>query len=149
MPMPIDYEQLVIINELSEIIRLHNTCIERMRTYRKSYPFLVPPNVATMIEENLKENVQMLYNELNNVYKPRSEQRRYTCKRCHGVFAVSLPSGVCDECRSKVETQPVYGPRATASILRKQEENATRSDDEQPLAEPGQPEPDGPGIENA
>lgn len=122
--MNLDYEKLLILNELSEIIQWHNQCLDRMTAYRESYPFLMPPNVAAMIEGNLKENVQMLYRELNNLHKPRSEQRRHVCRRCHGVFAVALPSGVCDECRSKVETQPEYGPRATASFLRPKTEPA-------------------------
>ena len=99
--MALDYEQLLITNELSEIIRWHNQCLDRLRNYRDSYPYLMAPNVARMMEENLKENVQMLYRELNNLHKPKTEQRRHVCRQCNGVFAVSLPGGVCDECKAR------------------------------------------------
>jgi hypothetical protein len=97
----LDYEQLLITNELSEIIRWHNQCLDRLRSYRESYPYLIAPNVGKMMEENLKENVQMLYRELNNLHKPKAEQRRHVCRQCHMVFALPLRGGICDECHSK------------------------------------------------
>ena len=111
--LALDYEQLLITNEMSEIIRWHNQCLDRLRSYRETYPYLMAPNVARMMEENLKENVQMLYRELNNLHKPKQEQRRHVCRECHSVFAVSLPGGICDECRARQRPQePVqYQPR--------------------------------------
>jgi hypothetical protein len=100
----LDYEQLLLTNELSEIIRWHNQCLDRLRNYRESYPYLLAPNLGKMMEENLKENVQVLYRELNNLHKPREEQRRHVCRECHAVFAVALPGGLCDECRGRVAT---------------------------------------------
>ena len=100
--MALDYEQLLITNELSEIIRGHNQCLERLRHYRENYPYLIAPNVGKMMEENLKENVQMLYRELNNLHKPKTEQRRHVCRECHSVFAVALRGGLCDQCRSRM-----------------------------------------------
>lgn len=97
----LSYEQLLITNELSEIIRWHNQCLDRLHSYRESYPYLLAPNLAKMMEENLKENVQMLYRELNNLHKPKTEQRRHVCRQCHSVFAMALPGGICDQCRSK------------------------------------------------
>lgn len=99
--MGLDYEQLLITNEFGEIIRWHNQCLERLKAFRTSYPYLMAPNVAKMMEENVKENVQMLYREFNNLHKPKTEQRRHVCRECHSVFAVSLPGGICDECRSR------------------------------------------------
>lgn len=113
--MALDYEQLLITNELSEIIRLHNQCLDRMRSYRENYPYLIAPNVGKMMEENLKENVQMLYRELNNLHKPKTEQRRHICRECHSVFAVSLRGGLCDECRSR---QPHLTPAPEAYARR-------------------------------
>ncbi|MGB9691082.1 MAG: hypothetical protein ACPL7D_02830 [Candidatus Sumerlaeaceae bacterium] len=110
--MGLDYEQLLIFNELSEIIRWQNQCIERMQSFREKYPYLIPPNVARMVEENLKENVQILYRELNHLHKPKKEKRRHVCQRCHGVFFVALPGGLCDECRAKeaaLANKPKYG----------------------------------------
>lgn len=100
--MSFDPEKLLIFNELSEIIRWHNQCIDRLGTYKKNHPYLIAPNLHKMMEENLKENVQMLYKELNNLNKPKTEQRRHVCRECHSVFAAALPGGICDECRSKV-----------------------------------------------
>ena len=109
--MGLDYEKLLIFNELSEIIRWQNQCIERIKSFRERYPYLIPPNVAYMVEENLKENVQVLYRELNHLHKPKEEKRRHVCRECHSVFFVSLPGGLCDECRAKLAAshQPQYG----------------------------------------
>lgn len=94
-------KQLDITSELCEIVRLHNEMIARMQTYRKDYPWLMPPNVCAMIEDNLKENSQMLYKEMNNLHKPKGEQKRYTCPQCSHVFAAPLRGGLCDECRGR------------------------------------------------
>lgn len=107
-----DYEQLLVTNELSDIIRSHNQALAGLRNYRESHPYLIAPNLALMMEDNLKENVQMLYKELNNLHKPKTEQRRHVCRTCHGVFAAALPGGICDECRSKTASRPGY-PAAT------------------------------------
>ncbi len=109
--MGMDYEQLLIFNELSEIIRWQNQSLERMKTFREKYPYLIPPNVARMVEENLKENVQILYRELNHLHKPKEQKQRYVCRECHGVFFVRLPAGLCDECRAKLAapSRPRYG----------------------------------------
>lgn len=110
--MALDLDQLFIFNELSEIIRWQNQCIERMKSFREKYPYLIPPNVAKMVEENLKENVQILYRELNELHKPPEAKRRHVCRGCHQVFFVKLPGGLCDECRSKqaaLTNRPRYG----------------------------------------
>jgi hypothetical protein len=99
--MSFDYEKLLVFNELSEIIRWHNQCIDRLQSYRTNHPYLLAPNLGRMMEDNLKENVQMLYRELNNLNKPKAEQRRHVCRECFGVFASALPGGICDECRSR------------------------------------------------
>ena len=109
MTMTVDYEQLLVTNEFSEVIRLQNQSLERLKAFRAKYPYLIPPNVACMVEENLKENMQMLFKEMNNLHKPKQQQKRYVCMECHGSFAVRLPGGLCDECRSRTTaTQPDY-----------------------------------------
>jgi hypothetical protein len=126
--LALDYEQLLITNELSEIIRWHNQCLDRLRSYRETYPYLLAPNVAYMLEDNLKENVQMLYRELNNLHKPKTEQRRHVCSQCHGVFAASLPGGICDECRGRgVRPQP---PPARAAEAVEDSDGPTPDHDE-------------------
>lgn len=121
--MTFDYEQLLITNELSEIIRWHNQTLERLRAYRQNYPYLIPPNVGLMMEENLKENVQMLYRELNNLHKPKAEQRRHVCRECNQVFALTLRGGICDECRSRLAHQaPDYAAATQAAAARTDED---------------------------
>ena len=109
--MSISYEQLLITNELSEVIRCHNECLNRIKAYADSYPYLIAPNIARLISENLKDNLQVLYKELNNLHKPKTEQRRHVCAQCHKVFASSLRGGVCDECRSRGSTENAYATR--------------------------------------
>lgn len=107
-----NFEQLLVANELGEVIRLHNQAIERLSAFREQHPSLIAPNLARMAEENLKENVSVLYRELNNLHKPKAEQRRHVCRDCHNVFVVALPGGICDECRSKVNAPGgAYGGR--------------------------------------
>jgi hypothetical protein len=141
--MALDYEQLLITNELSEIIRWHNQCLDRLRAYRENYPYLIAPNVGKMMEENLKENVQMLYRELNNLHKPKTEQRRHICRECHSVFAVSLRGGLCDECRSRLPhmtpAPEAYARRAASSSG---EEVAAASVAESESAEPSDSDPE-------
>jgi hypothetical protein len=142
--MALDYEQLLIFNELSEIIRWQNQCIERMKAFREKYPYLIPPNVAKLVEENLKENVQCLYRELNHLHKPASEKKRHVCRSCHGVFFVSLPGGLCDECRSKVAAtpQPQYGRVAPPRVATPAAEQSEAAEEQQlpeaPLAPPSE-----------
>jgi hypothetical protein len=96
--------------ELGEVIRLQNEALEKLRAFRETRPYAIAPNLFRMVEENLKENVQMLYKELNQVNKPATEQRRHVCTQCHHVFATALPGGICDQCRSKPAGQPAaYG----------------------------------------
>lgn len=96
--------------ELGEVIRLQNEALEKLRAFRDARPYAIAPNLFRMVEENLKENVQMLYKELNQVHKPATERKRHVCRQCHHVFATSLPGGLCDECRSKPAGQPAaYG----------------------------------------
>jgi hypothetical protein len=108
-----DLDKLQAAAELGEVIRLQNQALEQLASFRKLRPNLIIPNLAKMVEENLKENVQILYKELNNLHKPQAEQRRHICRICNMAFAVALPGGICDECRSKqaVTPRPAYGAK--------------------------------------
>jgi hypothetical protein len=142
--MGLSYEQLLISNELSEIIRHHNQCLDRLRAYRDSYPFLIAPNVAAMLEENLKENVQLLYREFNNLHKPKAEQVRHVCQVCNSVFAARLPGGVCDECRSRVGApQPQFGarPRVAVEIPQPERDQTPETAAEEPVEQESAPDP--------
>jgi hypothetical protein len=96
-----DREVLTNAADLGEIIRCHNEAVERLRAFRASRPYLVAPNLIGMLEGNLKDNVEVLYRELNNLTKPKSATRQYVCNQCHSVFLQRLPGGICDECRSR------------------------------------------------
>jgi hypothetical protein len=110
--MALTPQQLDLTSELCEIVRLHNVMLKRLEDYRSEHPYLLPPNVGRMMEDNLKENIQMLYKEMNNLHKPKGEQRRFVCRECHHVFASPLRGGLCDECRSRA-----YGTRPDFEAL--------------------------------
>ncbi len=142
--MGLNMEHVLVAREISEIIRLHNQCVDRLKAYRETYPYLIAPNVAHMLEGNLKENVQMLLREMNNLHKPRQQQRRHACAICHNVFTARLPGGVCDECRSKVGVPDPFGrtdddrePEAPSDTAEPQPE-----DPENLLEEEAAPQPD-------
>ncbi len=103
-------EPFKIQTELSEVLRLHNQTLERLRAFQHERPYVVAPNIMKMVEENLKENVTILYKQWNEVHKPPTERVRHVCTQCSFVFASALPGGICDECRSKPGGQPsTYG----------------------------------------
>jgi len=101
-----DLEKLQAVAELGEVIRLQNEALERLAAFRKERPYLMMPNLAKMVEENIKENVTVLYKELNNLHKPAAQQTRYICRECQMAFVVSLPGGICDECRARLGSKP-------------------------------------------
>ena len=98
-----DYEKRLLGNEFSEIIKMLNQALERLQRFREEYPYLIAPNVFETIEENLKENSHIMLRELQNMMRAEGPyyQKKYVCKNCHQVFLMSLPDGLCDECRSK------------------------------------------------
>jgi hypothetical protein len=104
--MNVNSDALKIVAELGEVIRLQNEALERLRAFRLEMPYILAPNIAKMVEENLKENIHVLYKELNQAHKPPSERRRNACRQCHMVYASPLPGGVCDECRNQTRSQP-------------------------------------------
>ena len=104
--MNVNSDALKIVAELGEAIRLQNEALERLRAFRQEMPYILAPNIANMVEENLKENIHVLYKELNQAHKPPSERRRNACRQCHMVYVSPLPGGICDECRNQTRSQP-------------------------------------------
>jgi len=102
-----DYETMLRVNELAEIIKLHRHAADRLKRFRTSYPYLMAPNIFEMIEGNLRENVAVLTKEVAQLQigtqSSAGDPSRYICKRCHAKFAIALPGGLCDECRAKGE----------------------------------------------
>lgn len=100
-----DYEIMLRVNELAEILKLHHHAVDRLKRFREAYPYLIAPNMLEMLEANLKDNVAVLTKEMGQLQTgkraPAGDPSRYICKRCHAKFAATLPGGLCDECRSK------------------------------------------------
>ena len=100
-----DYEMMLRINELAEIIKLHQQAAHGLSRFRSSYPYLVAPNILEMLEENLRDNIAVLTKEMGQLQSgketPTGDPSRYVCKRCHQKFTVVLPGGLCDQCRAK------------------------------------------------
>lgn len=109
--MSFNMQQMALVRDLGEVIRLHNEAVAKLQGFVKSNPGLVAPNLARMVEENLKENVSVLYRELNNLNKPPEARKRFVCRDCSNVFVVALPGGICDECRSKI-----YAPQRVVGV---------------------------------
>lgn len=104
--MSFDLDKLQAVAELGDVIRHHNEALDRLTAFRKARPYMVMPNLMKVVEENLKENLQVLYKEFNNLHKPAEQQTRYICNDCKMAFLVKLPGGICDECRVKRATKP-------------------------------------------
>ncbi len=104
-------EQIMMITEVGEIIRHQTLANEMLGEFRKQFPFAIPPNIFDMVNANLRDNIQVLYREMNVLHKPNNEKRRWACSKCNRVFAMPLPGGLCDECRTAKITagnQPDY-----------------------------------------
>lgn len=121
--MDLTPEQIEMITELGEIIRHQTFAQERLAEFRRRFPFALPPNLLSMIEDNLKENIQVCYREMNVIHKPADEKRRWFCTKCKTVFAMPVPGGLCDAC--KMEQRRSSGPDYTqlnAALRRRNEE---------------------------
>ena len=98
-----EYKNLFMMNEFSEIIKYHNNTLDRIKRFREEYPYLIAPNVYDMLQHNLKENVTILFREMSGIQNPgkKKYEKKYVCRICHKVHMIKLPGGICDECRSK------------------------------------------------
>jgi len=107
-----EYEELFILNEFSEIIKTHNSALDRIKRFQEAYPYLIAPNIFDMLQHNLKENTTMLFREMSGLknQKEKKYDKKCVCKICKKVYMLSLPGGVCDECRGR------YGDRVNEMI---------------------------------
>ncbi len=105
-----DPEAVKMANEFSDILFHVNRALILLGSFREKYPYLIAPNVFAVWEDNLKESAQTMLREFQHMKDPRSKQydRKYVCKVCKSVFFVSLPDGICDECRGKISSQAPY-----------------------------------------
>jgi hypothetical protein len=105
-----DPEAVKTANEFSDILFHVNRALILLGSFREKYPYLIAPNVFAVWEDNLKESAQTMLREFQHMKDPRSKQydRKYVCKVCKSVFFVSLPDGICDECRGKISSQAPY-----------------------------------------
>lgn len=99
----IEYEQLLLKNEFSEIIKYNEMALKRIDRFQEGYPYIIAPNIIALIRDNLKDNIAILLREMPNIekFKKREYNQKYVCEKCKNVFFVKLPGGVCDECRGK------------------------------------------------
>ncbi|MCX8037945.1 MAG: hypothetical protein N3D11_13025 [Candidatus Sumerlaeia bacterium] len=100
-----DYEMMLRVNELAEILKLHRQAADRVKRFRGAYPYLIAPNILDLVEGNLSDNVTVLTKEMGHLQTgrktPAGDPSRYICKKCGCKFTITLPGGLCDECRSK------------------------------------------------
>ncbi|MCX6998760.1 MAG: hypothetical protein NT106_00435 [Candidatus Sumerlaeota bacterium] len=98
-----EYDELFILNEFSEIIKYHNIALERIKRFEEAYPHLIAPNIYDLLQYNLKDNITMLLREMSGMKDQKNKQydKKHVCKLCNNVYMVSLPGGICDECRGK------------------------------------------------
>jgi len=98
-----EYEELFVLNEFSEIIKYHNSSLERLKRFEEAYPYLIAPNVYDMLQHNLRDNITILFREMSGLKDQKNKQydQKYVCKVCNKVYMLSLPNGLCDECRGK------------------------------------------------
>ncbi len=98
-----DYEEMLLKNEFSEIIKYNDMALKRVQRFGEGYPYLIAPNILQLIMDNLKDNIALLLREMPNIekYKKREYSQRFICTKCKNVFFISLPGGICDECRAK------------------------------------------------
>jgi protein-arginine kinase activator protein McsA len=98
-----EYEELFVLNEFSEIIKYHNTALDRIKRFQEAYPYLIAPNIFDTIQHNLRDNITILFREMAGMKDQKNKQyeKKFVCKICHGVYMMSLPNGICDECRGR------------------------------------------------
>lgn len=101
--MKMDPQAVQMANEFADILFHINRAMEKITEFRKRYPYLIAPNVFACWEGNLKESLTTMYREFQTMKDPQSKNydRRYVCRVCKSVFFVSLPEGLCDECRGR------------------------------------------------
>ncbi len=102
-------EDVRTANEFSEILFHISRALVLLQRFREKYPYLIAPNVFAVWEDNMKESSTTMLREFQSLKNPRARhyEKKFVCKLCKSVFFVSLPDGICDECRGKM------GPKAS------------------------------------
>ncbi|GAB4325824.1 MAG: hypothetical protein Kow0059_22020 [Candidatus Sumerlaeia bacterium] len=104
------YETLLIINELSEIIKSHTTALNQLSSLADSGTCPLPADQIERLRSHLRDNQNMLLREFNGLQQGgrtnKTYDKRYVCEQCHCVFLMPLPGGLCDECRGKQAPDP-------------------------------------------
>jgi|GEM_PF-532858 len=120
--MPMDYEELFVLNEYSEIIKYHNNTLDRIKRFREAYPYLIAPNIFDTLQNNLRDNITILFREMSGMKDQKKKQydKKFVCKLCHRIFMMSLPGGVCDECRGR------YGDKVNEMVKKQELENGKK-----------------------
>lgn len=105
-----DPEAVKTANDFSEIMFHISRALHMLKKFRAEYPYLIAPNIFAVWEDNLKETSTTMLREFQHMKDPRRKQydRKYVCRMCKSVFFVSLPDGICDECRGKISSQAPY-----------------------------------------
>ena len=62
-----DYEMMLRVNELAEIIKFHQQAAHGLSRFRGAYPYLVAPNLLELLEENLRDNISVLTKEIGQL----------------------------------------------------------------------------------
>lgn len=123
-----EYEEIFVLNEFSEIIKQHNSALDKLKRFQEGYPYLIAPNIFDTLQHNLKENTQILFREMSGLHnqKDKKYDKKYVCKVCHQVYMMKLRGGICDECRGK------YGDKVYQMVddKNKDSETDTQPDEE-------------------
>jgi hypothetical protein len=119
------YETLLVINELSEIIKNHTTALSRVDLLAEEYEGIITPNEIDALRNHLRDNQNILLREFNGLQQggrtKKVYDKRYVCTKCHSVFLMPLTNGMCDQCRSKGEPAPY--PKLNPSVNKRDEED--------------------------
>lgn len=99
------YETLLIINELSEVIKYHTTALEQLGEMVSKGISPFTSGQLEAMRNHLRDNQNILLREFNGLQQGgranKTYDKRYVCSKCSSVFMMPLPDGLCDECRVK------------------------------------------------
>ncbi len=110
--MKIDPQAVQIANEFADILFHISRANQKLASFREKYPYLIAPNVFGCWEDNLKECTTTMLREFQTLKNgpKKSYDKKFICKKCHSVFFVSLPDGICDECRGNMKPATPTAP---------------------------------------
>lgn len=98
-----------VISEFCAIIGKVNELRRHVQNLENNHPDYVPERFIKLWQSNLRETSEVMmkeFHELRNGRKEKKYNAKHICKKCHSVFLMPLPGGVCDECRAAAVTKP-------------------------------------------